>query len=226
VSRPALGLAAALAAVNVVLVTWSQPIFGRWWQHVMWEGGVVEDLTALQFLLGAIVFAMCGFQRARPRAHRAWFAVYALAELVLLGEETNYGTGTLFLDLADPNFAQTYNPQAHNLHNYLIEAYIPVLGLGVICLVLRVFYRQVVPRLRLPMSKDFLDAVLVTAVGLIVIAMAGSFRDERFLSLDEVYEWSSSLLLLCLALSFRFGWIFRPRPGDEGSHPAAPFGVG
>lgn len=205
-SRPALGLAVALAAVNVVLVNWSQPIFGRWWQHVMWEGGVVEDLTALQFLLGAIVFAMCGFQRARPRAHRAWFAVYALAELVLLGEETNYGTGTLFLDLTDPNFATNYNPQRNNLHNFLIEAYIPVLGLVIICAVLR-RYPQIVGRLRLPMSRDFLDAILVTAVGLVF--MAPSFFDERFLSVDEVYEWSSSLLLLCMALYFRFGWVFR-----------------
>jgi preprotein translocase subunit Sss1 len=226
VSRRALVLALGLAAIDVVLVNWSQPIFGRWWKHVMWEGGVVEDLTALQFIIGAVVFAMCAFQREHPGAHRVWFALYAVAELMLAGEETNYGTGTLFLDLADPNFAQTYNPQAHNLHNYLIEAYIPVLGLGVICLVLRVFYRQIAPRLRLPMSKEFLDAVLVTAVGLIFIVMAGSFRDERFLSLDEVYEWSSSLLLLCLALYFRFGWVFRPRPGDDGSHPAAPFGVG
>lgn len=211
-SRRALLFALALAAIDVVLVNWSQPLFGRWWKHVMWEGGVVEDLTALQFIVGAIVFATCVFQRSHPPAHRAWFAVYTLAMLVLAGEETNYGTGTLFLDLADPNFAQSYNPQAHNLHNYLIEAYIPVLGLGIICAVLRALYPFIVPRLRLPMSKDFLDSVLVTALGLIF--MAFSFRDDRFLSMDEVYEWSSSLLLLCLALYFRFGWVFRPREGD------------
>ena len=210
--RPALALALVLGVIDVVLINWSQPIFGRWWKHVMWEGGVVEDLTALQFIVGAIVFATCVFQRSHPLAHRAWFAVYALAMLVLAGEETNYGTGTLFLDLADPNFARTYNPQAHNLHNYLIEAYIPVLGLGIICAVLRALYPFIVPRLRLPMSKDFLEAVLVTALGLIF--MAFSFRDDRFLSMDEVYEWSSSLLLLCLALYFRFGWVFRPREGD------------
>jgi hypothetical protein len=214
VSRSALRVALALTAVDVVLVNWAQPIFGRWWKHVMWEGGVVEDLTVVHFLLGALVFAMCALQRKRAVAHRVWFGLYALADLMLAGEETNYGTGTLFLDLADPNFAQHYNPQAHNLHNYLIEAYIPVLALGVICAVLRVFYARIVPRLRLPMRKDFLDAILVTAIGLVF--MAFSFRDERFLSFDEVYEWSSSFLLLCLALSFRFGWIFRPRPGDEG----------
>jgi hypothetical protein len=68
------------------------------------------------------------------------------------------------------------------------------------------------------MSKDFLEAILVTALGLVF--MAFSFRDERFLSFDEVYEWSSSLLLLCLALYYRFGWVFHPRPGEEGMPPA------
>jgi len=207
VSRGALSLAVALTAINVVLVNWSQPLFGSWWKYVMWEGGVVEDLTALQFIAGGVVFVLCALQRHHPRAHRVWFALYALAEFVLVGEETNYGTGTLFLDLADPNFAQNYNPQAHNLHNYLIEAYIPVLALGIICAVLRVAYRPTVSRLRLPMSKDFLDAILVTAVALVF--MVPSFRDERFLSIDEVYEWSSSLLLMCLALYCRFGWVFR-----------------
>jgi hypothetical protein len=195
-------------------VNWSEPLFGGWWKHVMWEGGVVEDLTALQFVLGALAFALCALRRDQPRAHRGWFALYAIAELVMAGEETNYGTGTLFLDLADPNFAQTYNPQAHNLHNYLIEAYIPVLGFGLVCAVLRVAYGRLAPRLALPMSQDFLDAVLGTGLG--VLFMVLSFRDQRFLAVDEVYEWSSSLLLLCLGLYFRFGWVFRPRAGDVG----------
>ena len=82
---------------------------------------------------------------------------------------------------------------------------------------LRLTYRWLVPRLRLPMSQDFLDAVLVT--GAFVVPAINAFRDERFLSIDEVYEWSSSLLLLCLALYYRFGWVFRPRPGDEGRRP-------
>jgi hypothetical protein len=207
VSRPALGLALLLTAVNVVLVNWSQPIFGRWWQYVMWEGGVVEDLTAVQFLLGGIVFVLCALQSRRPTSERAWFGIYAIAELVLLGEETNYGTGTLFLDLADPNFASTYNPQRNNLHNFLIEAYIPVLGFVIICAVLRRYDAQIVQRLRLPMSRDFLDAVLVTTLGLVF--MAPAFFDQRFLSIDEVYEWSSSFLLLTMALYFRFGWVFR-----------------
>ena len=206
-SRPALGLALVLTAVNVVLVNWSQPLFGRWWQYVMWEGGVVEDLTAVQFLLGGIVFALCALQRRRPTSERAWFGIYAIAELVLLGEETNYGTGTLFLDLADPNFAHNYNPQRNNRHNLLIEAYIPVLGFVIICAVLRRYDAQIVQRLRLPMSRDFLDAVLVTTLGLVL--MAPAFFDQRFLSIDEVYEWSSSFLLLTMALYFRFGWIFR-----------------
>jgi hypothetical protein len=206
VSRSALALALALAGVDAVLVNWAEPLFGRWWRHVMWEGGVLENLTALQFLAAGVVFALCALQRTRPPAHRAWLALYGLAALVLVGEETNYGTIKLF------NFTDEYNPQAHNLHNYLIEAYIPVLGLGIICAVLRACYPMIVPRLRLPMSRDFLDAVLVSAVG--VLFMLWSFLDERFLSVDEVYEWSSSLLLLCLALYFRVGWIFRPRAGD------------
>jgi hypothetical protein len=211
VSRAALLLGLGLAGVNAVLVNWSQRIFGGWWQYVMWEGGVVEDLTALQFLLGAVVFAACALQRARPAAHRAWLGLYALAELVLLGEETNYGTIELF------NFTDNYNPQAHNLHNFLIEAYIPVLGFAIICGVLRAAYGAIVPRLRLPMRQDFLDAVLVSCLG--VLFMVVALGDERFLSIDEVYEWSCSLLLLCLALSFRFGRPFRLRPGD------AAFGV-
>jgi hypothetical protein len=223
VSRGALFLGLALAAVDVVLVTWARPIFGPWWQHVMWEGGVVEILTALQFLLGGLVFAACALRGAHPRAYRAWFAVYAIAEFVLVGEETNYGRGTLVLNLADPNFAQHYNPQAGNLHNFLIEAYIPVLALGILCAALRLWYATLVPRLRLPMRKAFLDAVLVTAAGLPFTAF--SFGDDRFLSVDEVYEWSSSFLLLCLALSFRFGRVFRadeaPDAVTSGSAPAA-----
>lgn len=219
-SRRALGLALVLTAIDVALVNWAQPIFGRFWKHVMWEGGVVEDLTALQFILTGVVFALCALQRRQPRVHRVWFAVYSLAGFMLAGEETNYGTGTLFLDLASPDFAKTYNPQAHNLHNYLIEAYIPVLGFMVICAVLRVAWRIIVPRLRLPMSRDFLDAVLVTCVG--VLFMVFSFFDDRFLSFDEVYEWSSSALLLGLALYYRFGWVFRPREGDEGGPLTRP----
>jgi hypothetical protein len=153
------------------------------------------------------VFAACALQRARPRVERAWLGVYAVVELVLVGEETNYGTGTLFLDLTDPNFAANYNPQRNNLHNLLIEAYIPVLGLVIICAVLRRYRAQTIERFGLPMSVDFLDAIVFTAVGLVF--MAPAFFDERFLSIDEVYEWSSSLLLLVMALHFRFGWVFR-----------------
>jgi len=217
VSRPALSFAVALGAINAVLVLWAQPLFGGWWQHVMWEGGILENLTVVQFVVGGVVFALCVRRRDAPVAHRRWFALYALAMFVLVGEETNYGTGTLLLDLDDPNFAETYNLQANNLHNFLIEAYIPVLALGVICLVLRLAYARIVPRLRLPMSKDFLDAVLITAA--FIVLMVPTFRDERFLSVDEVYEWSSSLLLMCLALYFRFGWLFRPRAGEVGGPP-------
>jgi hypothetical protein len=214
VSRPALILAVVLGAIDVVLVLWSEPLFGGAWKYVMWEGGILEDLTAVQFIAGGLVFAGCALRGGMSVAHRRWLGLYALAMFVLAGEETNYGTGTLFLDLGHPNFAETYNPQANNLHNFLIEAYIPVLALGLICLGLRVFYDRICPRLRLPMSKDFLEAVVIT--GAFVIVMIPGFRDERFLSVDEVYEWSSSLLLMCLALYYRFGWIFRPRPGEVG----------
>ena len=221
ISRRVLVLAVVLGTVDTVLENWSQPIFGRFWKHVMWEGGVIEDLSALFFLVGAVVFALCVFQRSHPVAHRWWFVAYTFAMLVLTGEETNYGSkGTLFLDLADPNFAKNYNPQSGNIHNAMFpHALFPITIFFVICLVLRVFYRQIVPRLRLPMSKDFLDAVLVT--GAFVVFMVGSLGDDRLLSLDEVYEWSSSLLLLCLGLYYRFGWVFRPRAGDGGSPPSA-----
>ena len=212
-SRSALGLGAALGALNVGLVNWAQPLFGRYWQHVMWEGGLIEDMTAVSFVAGAVLYLLCAWRRGPRAAHRRWFVAYAIAELVLAGEETNYGRGTLFLDLTDPRFAETYNPQAQNLHNVLFPtASVPIALFFVACLVLRVGYRWIVPRLRLPMRRDFLDAVLVT--GVFVLAMAGSFRDERHLSIDEVYEWSSALLLLSLALHFRFGWIFRSHPDD------------
>lgn len=184
----------------------------------MWEGGLIEDLSALFFIVGAIVYALCAFQKSHPVAHRRWFVLYALAMLLLAGEETNYGKGTLFLDLADPNFAANYNPQGGNIHNVLFpNAFVPIAVFFVICVVLRAGYRWIVPLLRLPMSKDFLEAVLVTAV--FVVAMVPSFWDDRHLSIDEAYEWSSSLLLLCLGLYYRFGWVFRPRPGDVGSAP-------
>jgi hypothetical protein len=215
VSRRVLLLAVVLGSVNAILVNWAEPIFGRYWKHVMWEGGVIEDVTAVAFIAGALVYLACALRRDQPAAHRRWFLVYAAAALLLAGEETNYGQGTLFLDLGDPRFLETYNPQAQNLHNVLFPtAFVPILLFFVICAVLRVSYRVIVPRLRLPMSRDFLDAVLVT--GLFVIAMLPSLRDERHLSIDEMYEWSSALLLLCLGLYYRFGWVFRPRAGDVG----------
>ena len=222
-SRPALALAIILGTIDTILVLWAQPLFGGAWKYVMWEGGVLEDLTAVQFIAGAVVFALCASRRTFPRAHRRWFVVYALAMLVLAGEETNYGTGTLFLDLADPNFASTYNPQANNLHNVFVLGFLPILFFGLVCLMLRVGFGPITTRLSLPMRKDFLDAVLVTA--LFVVPMLPAFADARFLSVDEVYEWSSSLLLLCLALSFRCGWLFAdrgeaPAPAATVRHPA------
>ena len=219
--RPALVLAVVLGTINTILENWSQPIFGRFWKHVMWEGGLIEDMTALFFLIGVGVYVLCALQRTHPVAHRRWFVVYAFAMLILAGEETNYASkGTLFLDLTDRDFAKNYNPQAGNIHNVMFpHALFPVTIFFVICIVLRLFYAHIVPRLRLPMSKDFLDAVLLS--GAFVVLMTSSLFDDRLLSLDEVYEWSSSLLLLCLGLYYRFGWVFRPRPGDVGSPPPA-----
>lgn len=209
----ALALAAILTVIDLALVNWAQPIFGRYWKHVMWEGGVVEDLTAVQFLAGAAVFAACAVSRRHPTPHRWWFAAYALAELILAGEETNYGRGTLFLDLADPNFAANYNPQSGTLHNFL-PAIVPITGFFVIVAALRVFSRPVVSALRLPMPRGFLNAALLT----LAAAPFMPYGDDRFLSVDEVYEWSSSLLLLGLALHARWGWFFDGRePIDRGS---------
>jgi hypothetical protein len=101
----------------------------------------------------------------------------------------------------------------------LIEAYIPGLALGIISAVLRWKYATLVPRLRLPMREEFRDAVLLRSVG--VPFMAFSFRDDRFLSVDEVYEWSSSLLLLCLGLSFRFGGLVSSLTGGLHGHGGA-----
>jgi len=218
--RPALVLAVVLGAIDVVLVNWSQPIFGRYWKHVMWESGVIEDLTAVFFIVGAVVYAACVFQRRHPIAHRRWFALYAFAMLMLAGEETNYGKNGLFLDLTDPNFAASYNVQGGNIHNAIFPtASVPIAIFFVICLVLRVGYRWIVPRLRLPMSQDFLDCVLVS--GVFGLAMIPTLWDDRSMSIDEAYEWSSSLLLLCLALYYRFGWVFRSRGGDVGCPPAS-----
>ena len=216
--RPAILLAVVLGAVDAVLINWSQPIFGRWWKHVMWESGIVEDLTAAFFIIGAVVFVLCVFRRDARLVHRVWFWFYALAMLVLAGEETNYGKNSLFLDLADPNFAVNYNKQGGNIHNSIFkDAIVPITIFVIICIVLRLTYRWLVPLLRLPMSQDFLECVMITA-GFIVFTI-GAFRDDRFLSVDEAYEWSSALLLLCLALYYRFGWVFRPRPGDVGWPP-------
>jgi len=193
----------ALAATNLVLANWAQPIFGRYWRHVMWEGGLVEDLTALQFLAGAALFFLCAVSSRHPRARRGWFIACALAGLILAGEETNYGRGTLLLDLTDPDFAAIYNPQSGTLHNF-VPAIVPITAFFVGVAVLRVFYRPIVGRLRLPVPRGFLNAVLLT----LLAAPFMPYADDRFLSVDEVYEWSSSLLLLCIALHYRWGWFF------------------
>jgi hypothetical protein len=134
---------------------------------------------------------------------------FALAELVLAGEEVNYGGGMLFLNLDDPEFASRYNPQHGAIHN-LVPAFFPVLTFFIIVAGLRIFHRQIRRITPLPIPLGFLNAVLLTAVAVLFM----QFADDRYLFVDEVFEWSLSCLLLCLALHSRWGWFFL-RSGEE-----------
>lgn len=190
-----------LAAVNVVLVNFHRALFGTIWQYVMWEGGVIEALTPLNFLFGALVFVLAAGQRRQPASARAWLAAFAVADVVLAGEEVSWGRGQILLDLNDPNFVTRYNPQ-NALHSFL-PGFVPILGFFVIVAALRV-----VPGLRtglrLPIPVGFLDAVLATAPAVLLMRL----DEGRYLFVDEVYEWSGSVLLLCLALHARWDWFF------------------
>lgn len=194
---------ALLLALDAVLVDFHRPLFGRVWQYVMWEGGVLELLTTLNFLVGAVAFALAAGASADP-VRRGWLAVFAGLEVVLAGEEIHWFKGQVVLDLNDPDLARRYNPDHAALHSGM-PGWVPMLGFFIVVLFLRLFHRIILPRLRLPVAVGFLNAVLLTAVAVLLMR----FDQDRYLLVDEVYEWSSSVLLLYLGLFSRWGWFFR-----------------
>lgn len=101
---PALLIAGALTLVDVLLVNFHQRLFGAAWRYVMWEGGVVETLTAFNFLLAAGAFASAAAGKPPGSAGRRWLVLSVLASLVLTGEEVNYGQGMLVLNLRPPRW--------------------------------------------------------------------------------------------------------------------------
>jgi hypothetical protein len=169
----------------------------------MWEGGVIENLTVLNFFAASIVYLWASAISPSRSARRRWLILFALACFILVGEETNYGRGTIFLNLNDPDFMKRYNPQHDNLHNLAGPGFVSILGFFVLVAGLR-FFGGFSRWLRLPIPQGFYNAVLLTGLGLSLMR----FGDDRYLSIDEVYEWSSSFLLFCLALYFRNGWFF------------------
>jgi len=207
-SRLALSLVGLLVATNVALVNFHQQLFPSLWRYVMWEGGVIENLTALNFLLGGVVFLASAVSGGAPLARRGWLLAFAVACLVLLGEEVNYGAGMLVLNLNDPEFATRYNPQHGALHT-LVPAWVPILAFFLIVGGVRVFHGRLRRIMRLPVPLGFLNAVLLTAVAVPFMRLG----DNRYLLVDEVFEWSSSCLILCLALHSRWGWFFH-RSGE------------
>lgn len=199
----ALSIVVSLIIANIMLVNFHRQLFPRVWRYVMWEGGVVENLTALNFVLGAVVFVTAAASRRVPTAHRRWFLVFALACLVLAGEEVNYGEGMLILNLEDPEFASRYNPQHGSLHN-LAPAFVPILAFFLLMGGVRIFYRRIQQITRVPVPLGFFNAVLLTAAAVPFMRLG----DNRYLFVDEVFEWSSSFLIFCLALHSCWGWFF------------------
>ena len=201
--RPATAVTVGvLAMVNVVALNYHRELFGAAWQYVMWEGGVIEGLTPVNFVLGALVFALAAWHARDDLSRRAWLIAYALVDVVLAGEEISWGTGQLLLDLDDPNFETKYNPQT-TLHHVLPGAG-PIVIFFVIVAVFRVGYPIIRWLTRAPMSIGFLNAVLLT----LLVAPFMRFDHAHYLFFDEVYEWSGSVLLLHLALWERWGWSF------------------
>lgn len=198
------GLAVAIlcAVTNAALVNWYQPT--RAWKYVMWEGGVLEWLTALSFLAAGGVHLGLALTSERSRDQRAWFAVFAVGSLVLAGEELNWGRGMLVLNLDDPWFNARYNIQGGNLHN-AVDAVVPILVFVGLAGGLRITAHW---SLRIvPVPVGFLNAVVIAAASIPFMNLQG----DRFLFLDEVLEWSGSALIFCLALHYRYGWFFLPR---------------
>ncbi len=204
----ALVVVLVLAVANVAMAKFSPQLFGSYWKYVMWEGGVIENLTALNFLLGAGLFLAAAVSSPPGSRRKYWFFFFALVELVLAGEEINYGRGMIFLNLDDPQFATRYNPQSGTLHSWLLPE-IPVFGFFVVVGVVRLCFHRLSLRKHIPIPVGFLNGVLLTGLALPFMP----FRDARYLLVDEVFEWSGSVLLLCLALHAWRGWFFTAATG-------------
>ena len=201
--RPeAAALVVVLALLNLVLLNFHRELFGAAWQYVMWEGGVIEALTPINFLLGTAVFLLAAAAAHEDPIRRRWLVVYALADVVLAGEEISWGTGQILLNLDDPNFETRYNPTT-TLH-HVLPGVGPIAIFFVIVAVFRIFYPAIRRLLKAPMAIGFLNAVLLT----LVVAPLMRFDHAHYLFFDEVYEWSGSVLLLHLALYERWGWSF------------------
>jgi hypothetical protein len=192
-----------LAVANAVLVNHHRTLFPVRWRQVMWEGGVLEGATALAFLAAGVLFGWAAV-RAGPGARRRWLVVFALGALLLVGEETNYGGAMLVLDLEAPDFEARYNPQRGTLHN-AGPYYLPLVVFFALIAVLRLRPR-LRRRLRLPLPTGYLNATLFTMAAGPFMRWAPAHR----VFVDEVYEWSSAVLIGCLALHVVFGWFFRP----------------
>ena len=191
-----------LALIDVILVNFHRELFGTAWQYVMWEGGVIEGLTPLNFLLGTMVFFLAAYEARADRRRYRWLVVYALTDIFLAGEEISWGTGQILLDLDDPNFTTKYNPTT-TLHHFL-PGVGPIIIFFIVVAIFRLFYPWMRRHLDVPMSIGFLNAVLLT----LLVAPFMRFDHEHFLFFDEVYEWSGSVLLLHLALWERWKCTF------------------
>ena len=194
----ALTIVVGAAATNAILVNYYQPI--HLWQYVLWEGGVVEWLTVLN-LLGAgglyLYLALTSYNSKMG----PWFILFGVGCLFLAGEELNWGRGMLILNLDDPQFETRYNIQGGNLHN-VVPAIVPVAVFIFLAGALRIAGNW---SLRLvPVPVGFLNLVLVLPASILFMNLG----EGRFLHLDEVLEWSSTTLILCLALHYRFHWFF------------------
>jgi hypothetical protein len=197
-----LGVVVGLAAIDVVCLDFHRELFGPAWQYVMWEGGVCETLTPVNFLLGAAVFTSAAIIAVDDRRRRWWLALYAVVDVVLAGEEVSWGTGQILLDLADPDFVSRYN-RPTTIHHFL-PGVAPIIVFFVVVGLFRLFYSRVRAGLGVPMSVGFLNAVLLT----LLAAPLMRFDHPHFLFFDEMYEWSGSVLLLSLAMRERWRWFF------------------
>jgi len=202
-TRIGFAVALASAAVSAMLVNGYQPT--RAWKYLMWEGGVLEWLTALSFVFAGGLYLWLWRASREGRGRRAWYFFFGAGCLVLVGEELNWGQGMLVLDLDDPAFEARYNIQGGNLHN-LFGPLVPALlfvGLAVGLRILAPWSIQFVP---LPVG--FLNSVAMTALSVLFMNLEG----DRFLLLDEVLEWSGATLILCLALHHRYAWFYSLGP--------------